>query len=234
MGRFYWKVSDSIRRSGATKTRSVASSDSGPRFARDRSSDGNGRIVAAAARLHNGDDGRIFEMGTKRTATVEDLYHAEDKAELVNGELVVMPAGGGLHGFAAGEVFASLRAYTRRTGGGYAIGDSVGFLVNLPNRRSFCPDAAYWTGAPPTKKFYEGAPVFALEVRSEDDYGPAAERAMAIKRADYFAAGTLVVWDVDVLKDFVVRVYRASEPATPQVYGRGKIAEANPAVPGWS
>src|SRR3712207_7434649 len=34
-------------------------------------------------------------------------------------------------------------------------------------------------------KFLEGAPVFAVEVRSEGDYGPAAEQAMAEKRADY-------------------------------------------------
>ena len=56
------------------------------------------------------------------------------------------------------------------------------------------------------------APVFAVEVRSEGDYGPAAEREMAAKRADYFAAGTKVVWDVDLLSDDVVRVYRADSP----------------------
>jgi len=32
-------------------------------------------------------------------------------------------------------------------------------------------------------RFPEGAPVFAVEVRSENDYGPAAERAMAKRRA---------------------------------------------------
>ncbi len=46
-------------------------------------------------------------------------------------------------------------------------------------------------------EFLEGAPIFAVEVRSENDDGPAAERAMAQKRADYFACGTLVVWDVN-------------------------------------
>ena len=56
--------------------------------------------------------------------------------------------------------------------------------------------------------------MFAAEVRSDCDYGTKAERAMADKRADYFAAGTLVVWDVDVLKDEIVRVYRASDPAS--------------------
>ena len=173
-------------------------------------------------------------MELHRAPTIDDLYHVEDKAELVNGEIVVMPVGGGLHGFAEMEVLVSLHAYVGRTGRGYAIGDSVGFVVNLPNRRSFCPDGAYWTGAPPTRRFYQGAPVFALEVRSEEDYGPVAERRLAAKRADYFAAGSLVVWDVDVLRARVVSVYRASDPAAPTVYRKGDTAEAEPAVPGWS
>jgi Uma2 family endonuclease len=82
-------------------------------------------------------------------------------------------------------------------------------------------------------RFAEGAPVFAVEVRSENDYGPAAQRAMAQKRADYFACGTLVVWDVDLLSSEVVKVYRASDPDTPILYRRGDMAEAEPAVPGW-
>jgi Uma2 family endonuclease len=69
--------------------------------------------------------------------------------------------------------------------------------------------------------------------RSEGDYGPKAEEAMAAKRADYFAAGTRVVWDVDLLCDDVVRVYRAGDPNQPTVYRRGEMAEAEPAVPGW-
>jgi Uma2 family endonuclease len=83
-------------------------------------------------------------------------------------------------------------------------------------------------------KFAEGAPIFAVEVRSEGDYGPRPERQMAKKRADYFAAGTLVVWDVDLLSEDVVRVYRASDPEKAKIYRRGEIAEAEPAVPGWT
>ena len=56
---------------------------------------------------------------------------------------------------------------------------------------------------------------------------------MAKKRADYFAAGTLVVWDVDLLSDDVVRVYRASDPEKAMIYRKGQVAEAEPAVPGW-
>ncbi len=172
-------------------------------------------------------------MSTKTEATVEDLYRVEGKAELVNGEIVLMPPTGFLPSRASGEIFASLREYARRAMSGYAIPDNAGFVVNLPNRRSFCPDVAFYTGPPTGGKFMEGAPVFAVEVRSEGDYGPKMERKLAEKRADYFAAGTLVVWDVDVLRKEVVRVYRASEPGSPKVYRRGQVAEAEPAVPGW-
>ncbi len=57
---------------------------------------------------------------------------------------------------------------------------------------------------------------------------------MAEKRTDYFAAGTLVVWDVDVLRERVVRVYRADSPDRPMIYRSGEVAEAEPVLPGWS
>jgi len=175
-------------------------------------------------------------MSTKIEATIEDLYHVPEngKAEIVNGELVLMSPTGGVPGRAAGEIYVSLHDYERRVGGGYAFPDNVGFIVNLPNRRSFSPDTAFYTGELRGGLFLEGAPVFAVEVRSTDDYGRKAETRMARKRADYFAAGTLVVWDVDVLRDKVVRVYRASDPENPTVYRAGEIAEAEPAVPGWT
>lgn len=175
-------------------------------------------------------------MATKAEATIEDLYRVPDhrKAELVDGELVLMAPTGFMPGRAAGEIYASLREYERATGTGYAIGDNVGFVVNLPHRRSFSPDAAFFTGSPTGMRFLNGAPVFAAEVRSEEDYGRSAEQAMARKRADYFAAGTLVVWDVDLIGADTVKVYRASDPAHPTIYRRGDVAEAEPAVPGWT
>ncbi len=83
-------------------------------------------------------------------------------------------------------------------------------------------------------KFLEGEPVFAVEVRSEYDYGPHTEREIIKKIKDYFAAGTQVVWDVDLLSEDVVKVYRASDPDNPTIYRRGDIAEAEPALPGWT
>lgn len=170
---------------------------------------------------------------TVREATIEDLEKIDSKAEIVNGEIVYMPPTGDDPGYAGDEIFVSLREYAKRTGKGRAVGDNKAFQVNLPNRKTFSPDAAFFTGERAGMKFFTGAPVFAAEVRSEGDYGKRAEQAMAKKRADYFAAGTLVVWDVDLLSENVVRVYRASEPEQPTVYGRGEFAEAEPAVPGW-
>jgi len=176
-------------------------------------------------------------MSRRANATVEDLYGAPDKgkAEIVNGELILMAPTGGVPARAGGEIYVSLREYERRkTGCGYAFPDNVGFLVDLSNRSSLSPDAAFYIGELRGGSFLQGAPVFAAEVRSQNDYGPPAERAMADKRRNYFAAGTLVVWDVDVLRDQVVRVYRASDPGHPTMYRRGEVAEAEPAVPGWS
>ena len=174
-------------------------------------------------------------MTTKTQATIEDLYHVPEngKAEIVNGELKLMPPTGDAPSYASFEIAVSLRGYARQTKTGRAVVDNTGFRVHLPNRESFSPGAAFYTGSPAGMKFFEGAPVFAVEVRSEGDYGPQAERELAAKRQDYFADGTLVVWDVDLLSAEVVKVYRASDSEHPTVYRRGEVAEAEPAVPGW-
>ena len=174
-------------------------------------------------------------MSTRTEATVEDLYGVPQngKAELMNGEIIQMPPTGGVSGRAGGNIYLSLDGYERNTKSGYAFPDNVGFALNLPHRKSFSPDAAFYVGELKGGEFLEGAPVFAAEVRSKNDYGETAELAMAQKRADYFACGTLVVWDVDVLREEVVRVYRAADPDNPTVYRKGDVAEAEPALPGW-
>ena len=172
-------------------------------------------------------------MSTKVEATIDDLYKVEGKAEIVNGEILIMSPTGILPSYVAGKIFTSLDIHSNLQKLGYAMGDNLAYVVNLPHRKSFSPDVSLYIGKL-TMKFAEGAPVFAVEVRSEGDYGKYAERQMAKKRADYFAAGTLVVWDVDILSENVVRVYRATEPETPVIYRRGQIAEAEPAVPGWT
>jgi len=169
-------------------------------------------------------------------ATLDDLYRTAGKAELIGGRIVHLMATGLKPNRVAGRIFRSLDDYSEQFGKGVALTDNMGFSVaELPSgRESFSPDAAYYAGPLPSNsmRFIEGAPNFGAEVRSENDYGDAAEVEMAEKRADYFAAGTLVVWDVDSLAE-CIHVYRASDPSQPITYRRGQLAEAEPAVPGW-
>ena len=108
-------------------------------------------------------------------------------------------------------------------------------MPKLPSgQESFSPDASYYNGPLPSNRmrFIRGPPTFAVEVRSENDYDPAADAQRAAKRADYFLAGTLVVWDVDPIAESV-RKYEAGSPDAPTLFGRGQEADAEPAVAGW-
>lgn len=169
-----------------------------------------------------------------RAAVIASLHDRESKAEIVDGKIVAMRPVGLYHARASFRIASSLDMHALRSGRGLAAGDGVAFIVALPRRWAFSPDAALYLGADNGGEFPEGAPVFAVEVRSKSEYGKAAERRMAAKRAEYFAAGTLVVWDVDVLREQLVRVYHAADPDAPKIYRRGDMAEAEPAVPGWS
>src|SRR5437899_2367119 len=83
---------------------------------------------------------------SRAEATIDDLRRVPGKAELVNGGIVRMPPTGGLPGYAGAQILASLHEYGRRTGTGHGIPDNVGFIVNLPHRKSFSPDVAFYTG----------------------------------------------------------------------------------------
>ena len=173
-------------------------------------------------------------MSTKSGATYDDLARAPGKAELINGEVVLISPTGDIPASAGGEIYFSLRKHVEASGVGRALTDNAAFKVDLPHRQSLSPDASYYTGPRAGMDFFPAAPVFAAEVRSKGDYGPKAEREMAQKRADYFAAGTQVVWDVDLLDEAVVKKYLPSSPEAPAaVFRRGEIADAEPAVPGW-
>ncbi len=173
---------------------------------------------------------------TRPRATLDDLYREDGKAELVGGRIVRYMPSGRLPSRVALRIAMSLDSHARTVGAGEAFGDGVGYTVpELPSgRESFSPDASFHVGPPNADpmRFIEGAPVFAAEVRSENDYGSSAEADMAAKRADYFLAGTLVIWDVDpVARE--VHVYRAADPTRRTTYRSGDTVDAEPAMPGW-
>jgi Uma2 family endonuclease len=175
-------------------------------------------------------------MSVQTRATLDDLARVEGKAELVGGRIVEFLPTGHLPGRVAFRIARSLGSYAEQIGRGEVHGDNVGYAVpELPSgRESFSPDASYYDGPLPANpmRFIEGPPTFAVEVRSEGDYGPAADAEYATKRDDYFQAGTRAVWDVDPLAR-TITAYRADAPATPKVFRPGDTADAEPAVPGW-
>lgn len=172
----------------------------------------------------------------QRRMTLDDLYQVEGPAELINGQIIRLMTGE-RPGEVAGFIFLSLAPHVmKKLKRGKALMADVGYAVPMlsSGREAFCPDVAYHTHpqAVNPMRFVEGAPDWAAEVRSENDYGPAAELELAPKRADYFEAGTQVVWDVDPVNEMVT-VYRATDPNNPTVFRRGQVTDAAPAVPGW-
>jgi Uma2 family endonuclease len=168
-------------------------------------------------------------------ATIDDLYSVEGKAELIGGRVVRFMASGYLPSRVAFRIARWLEEYAEAHGG-IAAPDGLGYTVPelSSGRESFEPDASYYNGTlPPNQmRFIEGAPTFAVEVRSEGDYGPAADGEYTAKRADYFEAGTRAVWDVDPITKTVTR-YSIDAPDQPVPFGVGDEADAEPALPGW-
>jgi Uma2 family endonuclease len=169
-------------------------------------------------------------------ATLEDLARVEGKAELIAGRIVHLMPTGRKPSRVASRIFRSLDDYAEATGRGEAYADNTGFAVAAlsSGRQSFAPEVSYFLGPFPANemRFLEGAPTVAVEVRSENDYSDAAEAVMAAKRADYFEAGTIVVWDVDPINS-LVRKYVYDSPEQPIVFRPSQESDAEPAVPGW-
>jgi Uma2 family endonuclease len=173
---------------------------------------------------------------TQTAATIEDLYRVDGKAELIGGRIIPLMPTGRRPSRIAFRIVKSLDNHAEATGVGEAYTDNTGFAVPRlsSGRESFAPDASFYAGPYPSNdmRFIMGAPVFAVEVRSESDYGERAEEKLTAKRADYFEAGTVVVWDVDTLNR-VIRSYDRKDPDHPRVFSIGQEADAEPAVPGW-
>lgn len=170
------------------------------------------------------------------TFTIDDLHRIEGRAELIGGRIVRLPMFGVLPARIVGRLALSLDRHAEQTGRGEMLTSTVAYTFPAlrSGRQSFCAAVSFYHGPPPPDPmgFLEGPPTFAVEVRTLGEFGPAADRDYAAKRADYFEAGTLVVWDVDPIAE-VIRSYRHDRPDTPITFTRGQVADAEPVVPSW-
>ena len=152
--------------------------------------------------------------------TAEELFELPDdgwRYELVAGELVRMTPTGAEHGTVTACLSYVLREYVLRHGTGTCCGAETGFILRRAPDVVRAPDAAFVsreripkTGIPTS--YWPFAPDLAVEVPSPSDRFADIE----MKIAEYFSAGTRLVWVVEPATR-TVRVYRS--PRDVQVVG---------------
>jgi Uma2 family endonuclease len=175
-------------------------------------------------------------MPVQTRATLDDLSRVDGKAELIDGRVVECMPTGDWPSWISGLINSRILEFVVAAKHGRAYPDGIGFTVSelASGRESFSPEASYYDGPLPRNRmrFVQGPPTFAVEVRSEVDYGSRADAEFEAKRRDYFEAGTKVVWDVDPLAQ-TVTCYRTAAPEQAVVFRPGDHGDAEPALPGW-
>jgi len=106
------------------------------------------------------------------------LYLTEGRAEIVNGKTIKLGLDGCLPGEVRANILFSLHEYQKKTKRGFVVSTLVAYVIDLPHRKSFSPSVSFYQGKRTGMKFLQGAPVFAVEVRSENDYGRKAEKRL--------------------------------------------------------
>ncbi len=162
--------------------------------------------------------------------TAEELFDLPDddgRSELVEGELVPMTPTGGRHGALAVRIGRLLDEHVEAHDLGVCCGAETGFILKRDPDTVRAPDAAVVvasripiTGIPAT--FWPFAPDLAVEVVSPSDR----LADVHVKIAEYFAAGTRLVWLVEP-ETRMVHVYRSAREVevvgTEQDLGGGDV-----------
>lgn len=135
--------------------------------------------------------------------------NAHKQLELINGEMIDVPAPSPIHAYIADEIFAALRQHVKQHHLGYAFSDSVSYT--LSNHDVLIPDASYVSKSrqPTLPDRFTIAPDLAVEVVSPSNR----PRELLDKVETYLQHGTQVVWVV-YPDERVVDVYKLSDDGT--------------------
>ena len=171
-------------------------------------------------------------MKIQRPATVEDLLRTSDdgqKYELVDGEILVSPAGM-WHSEIGGRILRMLGQAVDRTQAGKVYQADVGIV--LPNGNIRSPDVCFvrsekLPGGESPEGFGEVIPDLVVEVLSPDDR----MRQVADKIGEFLECGVPLVWLVDP-KARTVTVYRSLSDT--QRLTESATITADPVLPGFS
>jgi len=133
--------------------------------------------------------------------TAEDLFAlsgTHEKCELLKGELTRMVLAGGEHGKLIARLSRLLDEYVEAQNLGVVCGAQAGYVLQKDPDTVRAPDASFVSSAhlPPAgipKDYWPFAPDLAVEVVAPADRF----EAMQTKVAEYFSAGTRLVWVVE-------------------------------------
>ncbi len=171
-------------------------------------------------------------MKLKGQATIEDLLRCPKdgrKYELVDGEILVSPAGA-RHAEIATKIAYILATFLDKSPLGKVYGDNLG--ISFPNGNLRSPDVTFvrsekLPGGKSPDSFGEFIPDLAVEVLSPYD----SLKEVGQKIGEFLECGVPLVWLVDP-KHETVTVYRSLSYT--EQYSAQDIITAEPALPGFS
>ena len=173
-------------------------------------------------------------LAPRSPMTAEDLFELQDdggRIELVAGELARMSPTGGAHGALAVRIGRLLDEYVEANDLGVCCGAETGFILERDPDTVRAPDAAVVlssrvpaSGVP--AGYWPFAPDLAVEVVSPSDR----LADVHVKIAEYFAAGTRLVWLVEP-ETRMVHVYRSQQQV--EVLGTEDDLEGGDVLPGF-
>ena len=174
----------------------------------------------------------------EKTITADELLRrsaGDQWFEVVEGELVPVPAAGFLHVLVVDNIYDLLKPYIKKHDLGYVVTDGLHCILSETGggiRGSRIPDVAFIRKERLPENFdfdapFPGAPDLAVEVAS-----PGQDDALLIARVrDYLNAGSEQVWVVHTATQ-EVHVYRRAEPTLIRVYAGDTHIEADDLFPG--
>jgi Uma2 family endonuclease len=153
----------------------------------------------------------------------------EGRAELVRGEVQLIPPPGGLHGATASALHERLAPFVRQRGLGRLLLDAGFELIELP-RTVRAPDISFIRAGrvlAVTDGFVRGAPDLAIEVLSPSE----TESRLREKLDDYAVSGVSAVWVVDPRAQTVTVINRRSSERELHL---GDVLDGGDLLPGFA
>lgn len=158
-------------------------------------------------------------MSTFTPVTADQLLkvHANDRCELIAGEVRMMSPAGWKHGLIVQNLAILVGSYVKKHGLGKTFGAETGFLIDRDPDTVRAPDLAFIArenlpAIEPTEAYWPGAPDLAVEVISPGE----STREVLEKTQMWLDSGTKCVWIADP-KPESVSVYRSMTDIS--VYG---------------